>query len=466
MRKILRGIAALLGVALLGAAAAILALVRPLDASPERTETARSEAVARIQAERPGAGAFSAHPLLAGWAQRDITPAHPVPLAGYGARRGALSEGVSFPLHCRVLALQAGEQTLVLVALDTLLVPDAFGRSLRHTFHRETGLPPASLFLAPSHTHSAPDLWDNPVAALVTGGGYCPDYSEFVHQSVLSAAREALADLKPAEWAWGRDWAPDQVRNRARDAPLDAWLEWLAVRKVGQEAFGLVVNFSAHATVFGSSHRKVDADYPGRLTAALEAGDRVEIALFQAGALGSASPQPPHDSRSEGRSARAKALGTALAGHVGALREEPRWNPEIALDAALVEIPLPPFQFRLGIGDWVLAPWVARRVGFEKSADLHIARLDTLRMIGLPVELSAEISLDLKEMLPRDVNLWVVSNATGFYGYVSPDAWYGRTDVRRRKAYEASTMAFLGPHAEQYIRALIHAASGVKNGEG
>src|SRR5207248_1748553 len=72
------------------------------------------------------------------------------PLAGYAGFRSASSPAT---LHARALALRAGTAQVVLVSLETLLVPG----ELEAEVIRRAGLPSGScLLLAATHTHSGP----------------------------------------------------------------------------------------------------------------------------------------------------------------------------------------------------------------------------------------------------------------------------------------------------------------------
>ncbi|CUU11044.1 hypothetical protein GBSOP10_10946, partial [Armatimonadetes bacterium GBS] len=86
---------------------------------------------------------------LAGARRVDITPDIQkirIQLGGYGARLNMPPTGVHDPIYARALALQAGDQLVVLVALDHLLVP----ASLTEAVLREANLRPEQLFMAAS----------------------------------------------------------------------------------------------------------------------------------------------------------------------------------------------------------------------------------------------------------------------------------------------------------------------------
>ncbi|MGC8847010.1 MAG: hypothetical protein ACP5QY_14310, partial [Candidatus Hydrogenedens sp.] len=62
-------------------------------------------------------------PLKAGWASQIITPPIGTPLGGYSDRKGKPSTGVHDELYAKAIALNDGEDTVVIVGTDLLLVP-------------------------------------------------------------------------------------------------------------------------------------------------------------------------------------------------------------------------------------------------------------------------------------------------------------------------------------------------------
>ncbi|PYV89074.1 MAG: hypothetical protein DMG05_14445 [Acidobacteria bacterium] len=97
-------------------------------------------------------------PLKAGVAKADITPPQGVLMWGY-ANRKSPAKGTLDPLYARVLALDAGEKRLVLVALDLgrTFGPASLER-LRQTARKSNGV--TYVLVAASHTHSGPVMQD------------------------------------------------------------------------------------------------------------------------------------------------------------------------------------------------------------------------------------------------------------------------------------------------------------------
>jgi hypothetical protein len=83
----------------------------------------------------------------------DITPARPVPLAGYAGRTGPC-DGVADPLEANAVVITGGGRPVALIAFDLLYVGAELRRRLEQAV--EPLVAPDDLFLAASHTHFAP----------------------------------------------------------------------------------------------------------------------------------------------------------------------------------------------------------------------------------------------------------------------------------------------------------------------
>ena len=88
----------------------------------------------------------------------DITPIHPVSLLGYFNDR--VSTGVADPLFCRLLALESGESRLLIVQVDSCLIPNYDAENLRKRICSQTLYKPEELLICTTHSHTAPALVD------------------------------------------------------------------------------------------------------------------------------------------------------------------------------------------------------------------------------------------------------------------------------------------------------------------
>lgn len=109
MRKIIKYVS----VFLLGLLLLVLLLVQRIDRTPY-TETSHY----KLWKEQTTGFAVQAGACRVGWAVENITPAAPVPLAGYGKRKGRHYEAVHDSVYVRSVALEMGGGQVFLVSAD------------------------------------------------------------------------------------------------------------------------------------------------------------------------------------------------------------------------------------------------------------------------------------------------------------------------------------------------------------
>ena len=88
----------------------------------------------------------------------DITPDYPVSLLGYFNDR--VSTGVLDRLFCRILAISGESARLLLIQIDTCLIPTADAEALREKIRGETEYRPEEILIFANHSHTAPALVD------------------------------------------------------------------------------------------------------------------------------------------------------------------------------------------------------------------------------------------------------------------------------------------------------------------
>jgi len=93
--------------------------------------------------------------LLIGVAEADITPPHPVPLAGFGSRSGVF-EGVDQPLALRAFWFSTDDAHALLVVADMLWWPPEQRDALRAGIAHRWPVPAEHVILHATHTHGSP----------------------------------------------------------------------------------------------------------------------------------------------------------------------------------------------------------------------------------------------------------------------------------------------------------------------
>lgn len=244
--------------------------------------------------------------LYAGFARVDITPMSGIGIAGYFKPRYV--RGVLDALELNALALQCGENRLVLLSLDHCGVHTPEAASIRAAVAKACDLPIEAVYLHATHTHTAPFLVVNSDDRLEQA------YFDFVLHRAADAARYALANLRPARMGYAVGTAPNIAfvrRFRMRDGSIqtnpgvnnpdivepigdvDERVNVLRFDREGADSI-VLVNFGDHPDTVGGE--LVSADWPGFLRRRLEKSlDNVRCIFFN-GAQGDVNHVNVHPS--------------------------------------------------------------------------------------------------------------------------------------------------------------------------
>lgn len=133
-----------------------------------------------------------------GYARVDITPTESVPLRGYGNTSIRMHTNVLDPLYATCLAFEDenGSQALI-YTMDLCSFGTVFNPCIRQALCDATGLPADRILASCTHNHSSPDV-DNKEQDSI------PRYIAFLKDQMIAAAKEAMADKKPATAQIGR----------------------------------------------------------------------------------------------------------------------------------------------------------------------------------------------------------------------------------------------------------------------
>lgn len=342
---------------------------------------------------------------LLGTHRADITPAGPVPLAGY-ARRANLgpTDAVLAPLRLRTFVLgEADDAPVVIVGADLLWWSDELVQALREQVHEEFGIPGHNLVLHATHTHSGPQTCRFMAPSL---GHIDEDYLEQLRRTTLASIATALGNRTAVRVERGRARAEVSVNRRwARTAghlprtPIDQDLT--AIRFVDAQGHPVAafVHFSCHPVVHHG--HAISPDFPGALTAALE-DDVAPVVMYLQGACGDVNPDlyTPDGTYHDGGQPEIDRVGQALARAArGALTSATDYGPpQITLHRSGVDLPLrdradhPQLQ-RLASQEDHLGEWarlmLAHPQRFTRTPRLDLVRVDLgaqIQLLGMPAE--------------------------------------------------------------------------------
>jgi len=236
--------------------------------------------------------------LRAGFGLAKITPSSNVPLAGYAARMG-LSQGIHDDLYARALVLSEGKNALTLISVDALALDAAFVAQVRAEIGVNTGIEPAAIMIAATHTHGGP----------LTTELFSPEprpldkkYLAFLRSSIVQAVTTAWNARFPARIGFGSVPVSGIGGNRHRpDGAMDPELGVMRVTDQRGQTRAVCLNYACHPTVLGPNNLQITADFPGFAVAHVaESLGSDSFAMFLNGAAGNISV---------GRSPKATALG-------------------------------------------------------------------------------------------------------------------------------------------------------------
>src|SRR3954470_18410667 len=229
---------------------------------------------------------------LVGVAARSINPGadgkfdgRPVYLGGYGIgggspvlagrpATGVLRDGVSV----RAIAIGDGKDAIAVADAElqgwfAASRDGAYGiADVRAAVEKATGgaLKASQVIVQSDHSHSGPDV-------MGVWGGAPASYRAHVVAQTVSAIVDAYRTRRRATlWygtAPGRDLLSNQFDYDAANQAMDSDVRVLQARDDRGRAFATLLNFSAHATVLGSSNTKASGDW-------VEAVNRVPAARF------------------------------------------------------------------------------------------------------------------------------------------------------------------------------------------
>lgn len=131
--------------------------------------------------------------FMAGFGVKNITPKGSVSMSGYGDHDTRYSDGLLSYLEARCVALidENGDKLLLLTGDISFAYP-AVGGQVLQKIEKELKIPSDHVVISGTHTHSSVATWMTGVPAVV-------EFNIGFVNGMVEAAKEALADCKPAK---------------------------------------------------------------------------------------------------------------------------------------------------------------------------------------------------------------------------------------------------------------------------
>jgi hypothetical protein len=348
--------------------------------------------------------------LLAGAARVDITPdvkASKIPLGGYAARKGVPSTGVHDPVYAHALVLASGQTKVAIVSLDLCFLPASVKTEVvKRLKIQAKGWNIGTVFLAATHTHSAPDPLAMHAGNTFALKGWTPFDAKllaFTADKIAAAIVQAEKAERSATLATGTADAAALNRNRRGEITTDPVLTVLKVVGIDGKAIAAIVNYAAHPTLYGDNMLDVSADWPGVMAADVETAlGEGAVCLFLNGAEGDASPAGVDDKQGDDK---VTVYGHKVAEVVKGMLPDLRSDGDGALSAWTVEVKLPARKpnamFIAAVGQLGGTFAQARALVdglMPTQTTITMVRAGKLLLLGVPCEPTANLGLQMKAM--------------------------------------------------------------------
>lgn len=418
MRKIIKYVLVVLGVLIV----LLFAMVEWIDRTPY-TETSHYKKWKDQVLGLP----VQTGPCRVGWAIQNITPSRPVPLAGYGKRRGRHYESVHDSVYVRSVALEIGGGLVFFVSADLLFIPPRVVQAVEKKLQKQ-GIALKDIHFSATHSHSSIGGWESTLTGELFGGKYDPEVVELLAGRFCRAIEASVDDLSSGSVTYSEVIDDEDVRYRINlpGGVRDKEVRALSFAKQSGEKAHLIT-YSAHSTTLSDRNLQLSRDYSGILVDSLQPS----FGLYMAGAVAGMGPVE----RGETEFDEVRNLGLSVLHHFNQRKEIPLGD---TLVSVLVPVPLPEPTARL-TRHLALRPWVFKRFFGDYKAYIKVTRVGNTLVLGMPADFSGEIMVELDEYArKKGLNLIVTSFNGGYIGYITADKLYDSGH------YETVTMSWYG----------------------
>lgn len=365
--------------------------------------------------------------LKVGAAVRDITPTEENGLLPIDAVGRTTAEGVIDPLHTRVIALNDGENTALIVSNETGKGP--YGPLFAQELSDHTGVPLENIFYTATHAHATPEITAEIDMSYITFDETdevtnLQKWGRLVYDQLIEAADEAIARLEPVTMGIGYSDSYVNINRNAKYTNEDGTYTWgqgygfdgfsdktLAVIRFTSIETGkpvaFIFNYAVHGVIMYANEvldgkTGISSDLGGFVCNALESQNEGAVAMFLMGAAGDQNPlfgnefftpsietgskETTHQGSIEVLNWLGKLLYFDTVEAIKAIGPE-TGNANLAFEYGTTTIPA------VGGGDYELA--------------LQVLRIGSVALVGFPGEMFNEIGVNAIEASPLENTLWV-----------------------------------------------------------
>jgi neutral ceramidase len=231
----------------------------------------------------------------AGAAATVITPAEPMWLAGWAARRQP-STGKAMDLSAKALAFEDPDgERAVIVTADLIAVPRELVAAVAARISERRHIPRERLLFNASHTHTGPEVRPDKIPFFEIPPEYAVKIAPYVSQladRIAAVIELALDRLQPSILHVYQVHAGFAANRRSPSGPVDHDVPMLVVRRGDGNSLAFLFGYACHNLTLPPAYCEFHGDYAGVAQNLLEARFPGAIALFLAGAGGDQDPAP------------------------------------------------------------------------------------------------------------------------------------------------------------------------------
>ena len=380
--------------------------------------------------------------LKIGWAKVNITPSEPIPMAGYGKRKGAAYKDVHDSVFVRCLYLENNLLKSVIVSADLLIIPPTVSALVNKRL-TELGLSEAQVYYGATHSHSSLGAWYNTMVGELFAGEYDASVEKLLAESILKSIKNAMAKTQSASVTFEKDIDKKDIKNRLIEGgKTEPYIRTLVFKTTTQKV--ILTTYAAHSTILQASTLSLSRDFPGVLVDSLEKNS-AEFAMYLAGTVGSMGPIEKGETDFDEVNNQAKGVLKELLSENE--YDSVSKNPSIL--SFQLPIPLRKASPRIS-KNLALRPWVFNWLFGESPAYVKVLKIGNVLMVGLPCDFSGELMEGLdKYAFTKGLNLIITSFNGSYAGYITADKHFDY------EAYETVTMNWFGPYNGSYFSEVV-----------
>ncbi|MDO8538813.1 MAG: hypothetical protein Q7S40_00120 [Opitutaceae bacterium] len=231
----------------------------------------------------------------AGAAATVITPAEPMWLAGWAARREPAS-GTGIELFAKALAFEdeAGVRAVIVTA-DLIAIPHLLAEAVAARVRKRWDLPRERLLFNASHTHTGPEIRPDKVQFFEIPTEYAArigPYVAFLEERMAGVIEAALTRLEPVTLRVHEARAAFAVNRRTSGGPVDHDVPIVAARRPDGSLLAMLFGYACHNLTLPPTYCQFHGDYAGVAQQRLQEQYAGAMALFLAGAGADQDPSP------------------------------------------------------------------------------------------------------------------------------------------------------------------------------